>query len=112
MRVYVSGGTGNSNIVSISSPVLYVYCVLRDITPSYYSGVKDYSVHKTNLFQHTPKTNNYLQYSIMANIAKQRGGHLGVIINEHGHIVECSVACVGFVFEGDKFVVTDAQEKI
>ena len=109
LRFFYSAGLGNFSV--IENPDFHTFYVLaiRAVTNESrpINGTKDFLVNKNEIIKVTSqaKTTSYLNNCIVNKYSKEKGGYLGIIIDEDKNLLESTISNVAFVNLDNEFVV-------
>lgn len=107
IRMYYSAGLGSfflKEYQDLHSFYVIAYKANNSIRPV--NGTKDYTIKKFEILENIKKAKktDYLANCIVSKIIQEKGGYLGLFIDEDGNFTETPISCLGFVKNGVFYV--------
>jgi branched-subunit amino acid aminotransferase/4-amino-4-deoxychorismate lyase len=105
VRMFISAGPGDVGIAPMKgSSCLYLLVLKKEY--SFSDVAKEYTCksHSKTAFLTSLKSTNYLLNALTAMSSQDRGGQMGVVVDDEGQVLESCVASVGFVLPGGHLV--------
>jgi branched-subunit amino acid aminotransferase/4-amino-4-deoxychorismate lyase len=115
LRFFYSAGLGNFSVtVNNDLHTFYAFSlrVNHSIRPT--AGIADVLVNVDEIRENVAhaKSTNYLVNSIVTKQAKERGGYLGIMVDEFGNMLESPISNIAFVLNTGEFCVPSFQKTL
>lgn len=109
IRLFISNGLGLHNYYSttpsVSSSIFYALAY-KDVAQNKPESVKEATVSvpiKPKILA-IVKSNNYMTNALTVMEAREKGGYMGIQLDEHGNLTESAIANVACILPGGHFV--------
>jgi branched-subunit amino acid aminotransferase/4-amino-4-deoxychorismate lyase len=115
LRFYYSAGMGNFSVtVKEDHHSFYALCLRVNHSTRPLTGVNEILVNINEIKENIThaKSTNYLLNSIVTKIAKEKGGYLGIMIDEFGNLLESPISNIAFVLKTGEFCVPTFEKTL
>jgi branched-subunit amino acid aminotransferase/4-amino-4-deoxychorismate lyase len=115
LRFFYSAGLGNFSVtVNDDLHSFYAYCLRVNHSIRPITGVNEVLVNITEIKENIihAKNTNYLVNSIVTKTAKEKGGYLGIMIDEFGNLLESPISNIAFVLKTGEFCVPTFEKTL
>jgi branched-subunit amino acid aminotransferase/4-amino-4-deoxychorismate lyase len=115
LRFFYSAGLGNFSVsVNDDFHSFYAFCLRVNHSNRPVTGINEVLVNVSNIKQNIvhSKNTNYLVNSIVTKQAKEKGGFLGIMVDEFGNLLESPISNIAFVLNSGEFCVPTFEKTL